>query len=208
MRLHGRDAWQPYTEEELIDVLAADVAATPAYVRISRMIRDFSSGDIVAGNKKTNLRQMVDAAGGDAEVLEIRQREIATGDLSPDELRLSSVVYGTSVSQEHFLQWTGADGTIAGFLRLSLPKDGATAMIREVHVYGRVAELGGSEKGGAQHIGLGRSLIEEACSQARDAGYGAIRVISSVGTRPYYRRLGFADEELYQIRIIEPEGER
>ena len=208
MRLQGRDAWQPYTEEDLIDVLVADVAATPAYVRISRMIRDFSSGDIVAGNKKTNLRQMVDAAGGDAEVLEIRQREIATGDLSPDELRLSSVIYGTSVSQERFLQWMGPDGTIAGFLRLSLPKDGATAMIREVHVYGRVAELGGSEEGGAQHIGLGRSLIESACSQAHAAGFSAIRVISSVGTRPYYRRLGFADEELYQIRSLQAEGEQ
>ena len=53
-------AWIPYTEDVLMDVLAADVLATPSFCRISRMIRDFSSNDIKAGNKKPNLRQMVE----------------------------------------------------------------------------------------------------------------------------------------------------
>ena len=203
-RLYERGAWQPYTEDQLISVLAADMAATPAYVRISRMIRDISSGDIVAGNKKTNLRQMVDAFGQEQrmEVREIRSREIATGEVDAGSLRLETLPYATSVSDERFLQWTAPDGTIAGFLRLSLPRGRATAMIREVHVYGRVAGLGNSEQGAAQHIGLGRTLVEEACAQAAAAGYGAIRVISSVGTRPYYRKLGFTDEELYQVRLL------
>ena len=52
--------WRPYTEGELLDVLASDVAVTPPFCRISRMIRDFSSHDIVAGNKKPNLRQLVE----------------------------------------------------------------------------------------------------------------------------------------------------
>ena len=55
-------AWVPYPEDVLMDVLAADVLATPSFCRISRMIRDFSSNDIKAGNKKPNLRQMVAAA--------------------------------------------------------------------------------------------------------------------------------------------------
>ncbi|MBO1700098.1 histone acetyltransferase, partial [[Clostridium] symbiosum] len=52
--------WAPYSEAELLDILVSDVAATPPFCRISRMIRDFSSHDIVAGNKKPNLRQLVE----------------------------------------------------------------------------------------------------------------------------------------------------
>ena len=74
-------------------------------------------------------------------------------------------------------------------------------MIREVHVYGAAAKLHATSKG-AQHLGLGRTLVETACSMARDAGYDAVNVISSVGTREYYRKLGFADAGLYQKRTL------
>lgn len=204
MRCYEDGVWRPYTEEELVDLLVADLMITPAYTRISRMIRDISSTDIVCGNKKTNLRQMVEGALGDRSisVQEIRMREVATSDVEGNELTLTEVPYETSVSQEHFLQWVTPDGHIAGFLRLSLPHEGTEAMIREVHVYGRVAGLGGSEAGGAQHTGLGKTLVERACQMARDAGFTAINVISSVGTRNYYRRLGFGDAELYQKRTL------
>ena len=76
-----------YTEEELLDVLADDIVVTPAFCRISRMIRDFSSDDIMVGNKKHNLRQLVEnrlAARGDgATVREIRYREISTAGADP-----------------------------------------------------------------------------------------------------------------------------
>ena len=197
-------SWQPYGEDELMDLLVADTLATPAYTRISRMIRDISSTDIVAGNKRTNLRQMVEAriARLGAPVHEIRMREVATTDVDPAALRLDCVAYRTTVSDERFLQWVTDDGHIAAFLRLSLPREGTQAMIREVHVYGRVASLGSSERGGAQHAGLGRQLVEEACAQAREAGFSAINVISSVGTRGYYRNLGFGTAGLYQQRSL------
>ena len=196
--------WAPYSEGELVTLLADDVLATPPYTRISRMIRDISSTDIVAGNKKTNLRQMVERSLGERreEVREIRMREVATSDVTMEELRLDCYAYTTSVSDERFLQWIAPDGRIAGFLRLSLPHEGDVAMIREVHVYGRVAGLGGTERGGAQHTGLGRHLVEQACADAHERGFTSIRVISSVGTREYYRGLGFADEELYQRRKL------
>ena len=203
-----RGEWQPYDEDTLVDVLVDDLLATPAYVRISRMIRDISATDIVAGNKKTNLRQLVEArvrervALTGKSVLEIRQREVSLSDVRPGELRLDCVAYSTSVTDERFLQWVTPDGRIAGFCRLSLPCDRDEAMIREVHVYGRVAPLHGGEQGGAQHIGLGRQLVEEACRLADEAGYGAINVISSVGTRNYYRGLGFEDAGLYQRRVL------
>ena len=69
-------------------------------------------------------------------------------------------------------------------------------MIREVHVYGRVARLHDTSLG-AQHLGLGMKLIERACEIARNTGFAEINVISAVGTREYYRRLGFSDADLY-----------
>ena len=211
--------WCPYTEDELLDVLVEDVLATPGYVRISRMIRDISSTDIVAGNKKTNLRQMVEARLEDkaGDISEIRMREIATDDVRREDLRLECLRYRTTVADECFLQWVTEEGRIAGFCRLSLPDVGAaarvlgegesptlpgTAMIREVHVYGRVAGFGSREQGAAQHAGFGKALVAEACRIAGDAGYGKVAVISSVGTRGYYRSLGFEDADLYQLRDL------
>ena len=220
--------WRPYTEEELVQVLAADVQATPPYTRISRMIRDISATDILVGNKKTNLRQIVEGhlEAENAPVQEIRHREIAVEGADTTQLTMEEVRYDTTVSEERFLQWVTPEGRIAGFLRLSLPtasipaapasagENGATkaatdplpaqsgeAMIREVPVYGKVAALHQTGEG-TQHLGLGRQLVEEACAQAKAAGYTAINVISAVGTRDYYRRLGFADAGLYQQRSL------
>ena len=40
--------------------------------------------------------------------------------------------------------------------------------------------------------------MHRACDIAREEGYTRIHVISSVGTREYYRKLGFVDAGLYQ----------
>lgn len=210
--------WRPYTEDELLDVLVSDVAATPPFCRISRMIRDFSSKDILVGNKKPNLRQLVEERlreqGNTQGIQEIRFREVGLSDVDPTTLTLSIVSYETSNTSEQFLQWVTPENRIAGFLRLSLPfesyveRRGADlpiergeAMIREVHVYGVATQLG--EDGvSAQHLGLGKRLIEYACDIAYSAGFERINVISAVGTREYYRRQGFTDHGLYQQRRL------
>ena len=105
-------------------------------------------------------------------------------------------------------------GKLAGFLRLSLPTDQATALtgidelrgaaiIREVHVYGPVVELGQSGRGKqAQHSGLGVKLLREAGDRARAAGYDRLAVISAIGTRPYYLKQGFDRGELYLSKSL------
>ena len=214
---HWRDgSWRPYTEQELVNLLAEDVLVTPPFTRISRMIRDISAHDIMTGNKKVNLRQLVDLelAKRPQPVQEIRSREIAFGAAASDEFSLSEIAYETTNTHEVFLQWTTPDNRIAGFLRLSMPNadyvgahvadlpiDAGEVMIREVHVYGRVAGL---HQGGqnAQHRGLGRMLIERACDIARENGYTAINVISAIGTRGYYRKQGLTDNGLYQQRSL------
>lgn len=220
---YRKGAWQPYAKDELVDVLVQDVLATPPYVRISRMIRDISATDILVGNKHTNLRQMVEqeltSEDGASHVQEIRFREINQQQVRAAELTLQDFVYTTAVSNEHFLQWVTADNKIAGFCRLSLPHwdkltSGACdvsadellvqpgqAMIRELHVYGQALSLG-SEGMSAQHQGLGQKLLAKASSIAADAGYTSLNVISSIGTRAYYRAQGFSDAGLYQQKIL------
>ena len=216
-------AWQPYAKDELVDVLVQDVLNTPPYVRISRMIRDISATDILVGNKHTNLRQMVEQelAAEDVarRVQEIRFREINQQQVRAAELTLQDFTYTTAVSDEHFLQWVTADNKIAGFCRLSLPHwdkltSGACdvsadellvqpgqAMIRELHVYGQALSLG-VEGMSAQHQGLGQKLLAKASSIAAEAGYTSLNVISSIGTRAYYRAQGFTDAGLYQQKAL------
>ena len=216
-------AWQPYAKDELVDVLVQDVLATPPYVRISRMIRDISATDILVGNKHTNLRQMVEQelAAEDVanRVQEIRFREINQQQVRAAELALQDFSYITAVSDEHFLQWVTADNKIAGFCRLSLPHwnkltagacdvtsnellvQPGQAMIRELHVYGQALSLG-SEGMSAQHQGLGQKLLAKASSIAAEAGYTSLNVISSIGTRAYYRAQGFTDAGLYQQKAL------
>ena len=216
---HADGTWQPYDEEALVGILAEDTLATPPYMRISRMIRDISAHDIIAGSKKTNLRQMVEAAVSESgqAVREIRMREISTGEATVNDLQLEIASYCTAATEERFLQWVTPDNKIVGFLRLSLPHaeyvnrqiDACDnfpikpheAMIREVHVYGRAAKLHATGFG-AQHLGLGKQLVERACELAKENGFQKINVISAIGTREYYRSLGFADNGLYQQRTL------
>lgn len=200
-------SWRPYSEDDLVETLARCVLETPPYTRISRMIRDIPSPDIVVGNRKTNLRQLVEqkvaqiAETDDVQVQEMRIREIATNDIDPRSLHLEIVRYETSNTDEFFLQFVDDGNHLAAFLRLSLPWDvDAAAMIRELHVYGDAAPIKGV--GRAQHIGLGKSLMEKACELAADQGRREIKVISAVGTRDYYSRLGFEEGDLYQVKRL------
>ena len=221
--------WAPYTHEELTQVCAQCLAATPEHTRVSRMIRDFSASDILAGDKTANLRQETEKAAlkltmqhGEG-LREMRIREIIRGAVDPAELTLLEHRFSTSTGEEVFLEWVEPGMRLVGFLRLSLPARDLpadltagtpyapdTALIREVHVYGVVANVGAGAEN-AQHQGLGTQLVERAAAIARDAGFARLAVISAVGTRRYYERLGFSSADapdaqdaatLYQYRAL------
>lgn len=213
MQQYEAGEWRPYTHEELLDVLVANFKATPEYCRLTRVIRDIPGTDIVDGNKVTNFRQLVDneLKKQGTRSADIRAREIRKKQVTADDLHLDSVNYTSSMSDEIFLQYITDDREIAGFLRLSLPHADETplvdeleqcAMIREVHVYGLAVGIGDSVEGRAQHLGLGTKLIEQAVEIAQSRGYQKLAVISAIGTRDYYRKRGFSDGQLYQIRDI------
>jgi len=105
-----------------------------------------------------------------------------------------------------FLEIVNENDLLFGLLRLNLPKDKKQgAMIRELHVYGKSLKL--KEKGQiSQHKGLGRRLMNEAEEIAQKQGVTKIRVISGVGVREYYRKLGYELEKgkrEYMVKSIE-----
>jgi elongator complex protein 3 len=215
MAYHEDGRWRPYTHEELLAVLRECLLATPEYCRLTRVIRDIPGTDIVSGNKLTNFRQLVerDLEERGETSRDIRAREIRRRGLEPLEAELRETAYETSIGIEIFLQLATAEDRLAAFLRLSLPSEpvaieeiAQSAMIREVHVYGLVAGIG--ERGGkrSQHLGLGTRLIERAAEIAVERGFAELAVISAVGTREYYRRLGFEDGRLYQHRRARASG--
>lgn len=209
MQYFQKGLWQPYTEEELLDVLTFCFINTPGYCRLTRVIRDIPSTDIVVGNKKTNFREIAERrmAKANQHSQDIRAREIRNLTVTRDQLHLEQITYQTQVSEEVFLQYVTAQNQIAGFLRLSFPLKpinevceelNKAAIIREVHVYGQSLDLGDKQHGRAQHLGLGTALLDEAKKLSREHGKQKLSVISAIGTRPYYRGRGFQDGQLYQ----------
>jgi elongator complex protein 3 len=211
MQRYQDGSWRPYTRSELLHVLTECFLSIPEYCRLTRVVRDIPGTAIVVGNKTTNFRQVVEdeLARQGKRSRDIRAREIRQRSVTLDELHLDELWYPSGCGDEVFLQYITTDRAIAGFLRLSLPKEPplvdeltGAAMIREVHVYGQALRIGEESPGRSQHLGLGTRLIERAADIARSRGYARLAVISAVGTRAYYRQRGFGDGALYQLREL------
>lgn len=214
MRYYQEGKWKPYSHEELLDVLSFCLEKTPEYCRVTRMIRDIPSFEIVVGNKKSNFRQMAQDELEKRQSVSpnIRAREIRNSKFDIDQIVLDTQEYQTSSSQELFMQYVvqiDDHKKILGFLRLSLPTNQGyigeledCALVREVHVYGQLVGLGQGANGKAQHLGLGTKLLLRAERLAAENGYRKLVVISAIGTREYYQKRGFEDGELYQCKKI------
>jgi elongator complex protein 3 len=209
-----RGEYQPYTTQELIDLIADIKPSVPRYCRINRVIRDIPSTNVVEGNKRTSLRQDVHEAmkrrGTKCNC--IRCREVRGTQVDVSSLRLDDLVYAAAYAEEHFLSFVTPNDQIAGFIRLALPAkespstglsdlEGA-ALIREVHVYGQSLPVGAEGNGAAQHTGLGTRLLQEAENIARARGFRRMAVIAAVGTRKYYLDRGFERGQLYLVKDL------
>ncbi|MGB5058773.1 MAG: tRNA uridine(34) 5-carboxymethylaminomethyl modification radical SAM/GNAT enzyme Elp3 [Candidatus Promineifilaceae bacterium] len=208
-----RGEYHPYTEEEVVDVLVQCKLQTPRYTRLTRIIRDIPTTNVVEGFKKANLRQLAqqEIARRGLQCQCIRCREVRREKIEAEDLSLKVETYQTDATTEHFLSFVNGADRLAGFLRLSMPRQDSLhplaelenhAMIREVHVYGPALPIGDESQGEAQHSGLGTQLVEQAKELARAAGYGRIAVISAIGTREYYARLGFELDGLYMTAVL------
>jgi len=215
MKYYQQGLWQPYSQSELTEVIEFCLKNTPEYCRLTRIIRDIPSTSIVVGNKKTNFRQITEQKMNKEKIFsqDIRSREIKDQSFDLNKVRLEVAEYQTSVSTELFLQFVvdlkDRPNTILAFLRLSLPKEPSfiselkeSAIIREIHVYGPAVAIGKKDSHKAQHGGFGTKLIAQAVKIAQDHQFHKLNVISSIGTREYYRKQGFQDGDLYQYLEI------
>src|SRR6056297_3403931 len=199
--------YTPYTDKELQNLIIDCKKVIPRYVRVIRLIRDIPGESIEAGNKITNLRQIMKDRGVKCEC--IRCREAKEKKVEKDNLELNTVSYPASQGKEKFINFQSRDGkTLYGFLRLRFPKENnnnslvknkKTAFIRELHVYGELTSVGEKRKR-VQHSGLGKDLMAEAERQAKEEGYKNIAVISGVGVRGYYRKRGYWLKNTYMIK--------
>jgi elongator complex protein 3 len=206
--------YHPYTTDELIALIADLKPSIPRYCRVNRIIRDIPSTHVVEGNRRTSLRQDVQAEmerrGTRCEC--IRCREVRGRKVSAAALSRTDLTYHPDGAEEHFMSFVTAEDRLAGFLRLSLPGEAApvtgltdlqgAAIIREVHVYGQSLAVGTEPGGATQHSGLGTRLLADAEEFARAKGYRRMAVIAAVGTRQYYLDRGFERGELYLIRNL------
>jgi len=212
-----RGEWRPYDDDELLEVVTRCLPAVPRWCRVTRVIRDISSDDIVVGNKRSNFRQIAEAeiARRGQRLVEVRQREIRDEIFDEAALELIQTEYAAGSGTEIFLELVTESDRIVGFLRLSLPTQTCfieeldrNALVRELHVYGASVAIGAKSGTHAQHRGFGARLLDVAETIASAAGYETLSVISAIGTRDYYRGQRFSDGELYQHRALSPSQEK
>ncbi len=188
----------------------------PPYVRISRLIRDIPTTSIVAGPNISNLRQIIQNKGIKCNC--IRCREVRGNYTAKDKMILRRIDYDASGGKEVYLEYVSPDYKklysllrlrITGFLRSDLRKVRRSdlrlnAIIREVHTYGKLVSIGAKNKKSPQHAGLGKKLIAEAEQIARkEFSCQKIAVISGIGARQYYRKLGYQLQNTYMIKFFQ-----
>ncbi len=191
--------YRPYSDKVLQRLIAGCKAVVPRYVRIIRLVRDIPGESIIAGNKITNLRQVMKDQGVSCQCIRCREAK----DTPIGNYALSVVNYPASGGREYFISADSRNRKILyGFCRLRLDVSSpiAPALIRELHVYGELRPVGSSAL--IQHSGLGKKLLAKAEAIARQAGAEKIAVISGVGVRGYYRKLGYVLRGSYMYKTL------
>jgi len=192
-------------------VLKIKKKVIPPYVRIARLVRDVPAESIIAGPIVSNLRQLI---AKDSDCRCIRCREVRENYDAKERMILDRIDYDASGGHEIFLQYVSPDKKkLFAMLRLRIPSDSNScheisalrnsALIREVHTYGKMTRIDRKDSSSPQHIGLGRKLLEEAQRIAKEEfGMKKIAVISGVGVRGYYRKFGYRLRDTYMAKGI------
>jgi len=194
--------YKPLRIDDAVPLLATFLPEVPAYVRVMRVQRDIPSHMFADGVLRTNLRQYVEDEMRARHVWprEIRYREIGLNAhrlrSEPDE-RMLMIAYEASGGREFFISYEDcANDVLLGFVRVRFPSESLreevtdrTAFVRELHVYGD-AELF-DRIGRDQHRGIGKRLMAKAEELCVEHGKHRVLVISGIGVRGYYVKLGY-----------------
>ncbi|CCO28026.1 elongator complex protein 3 [Rhizoctonia solani AG-1 IB] len=216
--------YKNYTPNVLVDVVARILALVPPWTRVYRVQRDIPLPLVTSGCENSgNLRELALQRMKDfgAECRDVRFREVGIHEIHhkvrPESVELLRRDYTANGGWETFLSYEDPQRDIlVGLLRLRKcseegtfrPElvdkgDGGASIVRELHVYGTAVPVHGRDPTKFQHQGFGTLLMEEAERIARDE-HGSIKlaVISGVGTRDYYRRLGYELDGPYMSKSL------
>lgn len=210
------------TNESTATLIAKVKENVPPYVRIKRVLRDIPAHQIAAGPNKSDLRldilSILEREGKKCRC--IRCREVGhfvyktKQDISSADIELVHRTYDASKGKEHFLSFEETkNDVIIGFLRLRelsenliRPefKEKPTIVVRELHVYGALLGLRSIYKGDLQwqHRGYGKELLSKAEEIGKENNYAKIAVISGIGVREYYRKLGYTLDGPYMSKTL------
>eukprot|EP01107_Rhizomastix_libera_P009021 TRINITY_DN2475_c3_g1_i4.p1 TRINITY_DN2475_c3_g1~~TRINITY_DN2475_c3_g1_i4.p1 ORF type:complete len:464 (-),score=97.60 TRINITY_DN2475_c3_g1_i4:59-1450(-) len=212
-----------YPAQVLIDVLARSLSMVPCWTRVYRIQRDIPMPLVTSGVEYSNLRELVleRMKHYGLKCRDVRTREVGIQAIHqkiiPSQVELIRRDYVANDGWETFLSYEDPKQDILiGMLRLRKPSgqqqhacrpelsNGMTSIIRELHVYGSVVPLHSRDPRQFQHQGYGTLLVEEAERIAREEhGSTKITVISGVGTRHYYRKLGYELDGPYMSKQLE-----
>lgn len=206
--------YKPYSEEEIVGLIVKMLREVPEYCRVMRIMREIPPEYMIAGTKRIDLRKVIDEKISEEKIKldEIRSREIGfvirEGRKTGKKLQLDIAKYNASDGTEYFIQAVNNQNVLFGLCRLRIPfkpfidelKD--SAIVRELHVYGKSIAIG-KEGNAIQHKGLGKMLMKRAEEIALKEGRRKIAVISGVGVREYYRKLGYKLKGFYMIKILD-----
>ncbi len=204
-KMKEKGKYKPLDVEETIEILSELYKVVPSYVRIMRIQRDIPSQLINEGVKKSNLRQILEQRmkNTKTESNEIRFKEIGLRRGKLGKTQIKRIDYEASNGKEIFVYFENKEGMIIGFIRLRIPGKSIrkeitseSAIIRELHVYGKETEI--SKKGKIQHTGFGVRLLNEAEQIAKkEFGKKKMVIISGVGVRKYYYKFGYKLDGAY-----------
>ncbi|MDG6986068.1 MAG: tRNA uridine(34) 5-carboxymethylaminomethyl modification radical SAM/GNAT enzyme Elp3 [Nitrososphaerota archaeon] len=209
--------YEPYDVATVVELLSEMKRFVPRWHRIMRIQREIPADEIKGGVQDGNLRQLVLRRAEEKGVSCrcIRCREVALRTPSSfddgDELAYTEERYMASGGTELFGSYEfRKTGVIAGFARLRLPSVKAhrrevsgSAIVRELRVYGRTVTVGKREGSAWQHRGLGASLMSKMEKAASgELGARTLLVTSAVGTRNYYRKLGYERSGPYMAKTL------
>lgn len=207
--------YKPYTDKQLIKIIKEAKAHIPEYCRVVRVIRDIPATSIVGGSKISNLREYIQQAmAKEGKFCRcIRCREVKDAKLEAKNLKLKRMDYDSSDGKEIFLTFDDVkNDKLVALLRLRIPSQkehptfpalSNSAIIREVHTYGNLAPISQKLKTAQQHRGLGKKLLKEAEKIVKkEFGLKKIAVISSIGVRGYYAKLGYKLRSTYMMKEL------
>ncbi|NYZ78679.1 tRNA uridine(34) 5-carboxymethylaminomethyl modification radical SAM/GNAT enzyme Elp3 [Candidatus Micrarchaeota archaeon] len=218
--LWKKGEFKPYSAEEAADVIADAMKFVPRYVRVMRVQRDIPSYLIADGVKKSNLRQIVEQRlaeeGRRCQCIRCREigYRISKNGVKPDmgSVKLNRIDYDASEGKEIFLSFDEMKhDALIGFLRLRIPSEKEhrkelknAGGVRELHVYGEMLPVGEKRKKEFQHMRFGRRLLEEAEKIANEEfDCRKLAVISGVGARDYYFKLGYKRDGPYVSKDLD-----